>query len=117
MDRTGYQDSVKLLGECDQGLEESTVYDLHQVTSRAHARPLEVRVQVDSQALTMELDMGAAVSVVSDTLYRHLWLDLPLQESSAKLCTYSGEALEVLGELMVNEREAGCTTTADSAEW
>ena len=49
----------------------------------------------------MELDTGAAGSLVSEYTYRHLCPNKPLQETSSHLCKYSGEQLTVLGQLDV----------------
>ncbi|MDD9818931.1 MAG: RNase H-like domain-containing protein, partial [Gammaproteobacteria bacterium] len=49
----------------------------------------------------MELDTGAAVTLVSESTYRRLWPYRPLQECPMKLRTYSGEQLTVLGQLHV----------------
>ena len=35
--------------------------------------PLEVQLKVDGQCLPMELDTGAAVTLVSESTYRQLW--------------------------------------------
>ena len=49
----------------------------------------------------MELDTGAAVSLVSECTYRHLCPNKPLQETTTCLRTYSGEQLVILGQLEV----------------
>ena len=49
----------------------------------------------------MEIDTGAAYSLMSKTTYCELWPDRGLDKSTVKLCTYSGEALEVLGSIPV----------------
>ena len=67
----------------------------------APGRPLEVVVQLNEKSLSMEVDTGAAVSLVSETTYHNLFGDLPLTPSSVQLHTYSGEALPVLGETKV----------------
>ena len=47
----------------------------------------------------MKLDTGSAVTLVSEHMYKSKWPETPLQISSAKLCTYSNESLEVLGQI------------------
>ena len=49
----------------------------------------------------MELDTGAAVSLVSEYTYRCLCPNKRLQETTTHLCTYSGEQLMVLRQLDV----------------
>jgi hypothetical protein len=51
--------------------------------------PIKVPLVVDRMSLTMELDTGAAITIVSEkhALFSHL----PLKESQFLLKTYSGE--------------------------
>ena len=68
--------------------------------------PVNSQVSVDGVPMTMELDTGAAVSVISEHTYHSTWPhDRPaLQPSSTKLRTYSGEELEVIGNISVQVR-------------
>ena len=52
---------------------------------------------VDNQQLTMEVDTGAAVSLVSEETHQWMWPDKPLQPATTVLRTYSGEHLSVCG--------------------
>ena len=58
-----------------------------------------VTVTVNDSTLQMEVDTGAAASVISEETYRALWRDnAPLiQQTKVKLRTYTGEILETLG--------------------
>ena len=56
---------------------------------------------LDKLTVSMEIDTGATYSLVSETAYQELWPDRGLDKSIVKLCTYSGEALEVLGSIPV----------------
>ena len=50
----------------------------------------------------MELDTGAAISVINESTYKIVLAQQPLlRKSNVKLHTYSGEQLSVLGELQV----------------
>ena len=49
----------------------------------------------------MEVDTGAAVSLVSEVTCRRVWPDLQLEATTKKLQTYSGEALTLVGEAEV----------------
>ena len=50
----------------------------------------------------MELDTGAAVSVINESTYKTILTQQPpLVKSCVKLHTYSGEQLTVLGKLQV----------------
>lgn len=56
--------------------------------------PLTVNVDASGAKLTMEVDTGAAVSVVSKQTYKHSWSTgsrPPLQKTLLQLWLYSGE--------------------------
>ena len=50
----------------------------------------------------MEIDTGAAVSLISDKTRRCLFPDAVVQPSHASLRTYSGEVIPVVGQLTVD---------------
>ena len=50
----------------------------------------------------MELDTGAAVSLVSEETYNQHWAQHQLEESNTRLKTYSGEYPDTLGSMSVN---------------
>ena len=78
-------------------------YDLFQVNGSSRTQqPLEVPVEIEGRSLIMELDTGASVTLISESVFNKLCLDKPLQSSSSRLSTYSGEKLPVLGQLQVN---------------
>lgn len=61
-----------------------------------HAKPMKVEVKLDGKPLSMKLDTGASVSLVSEATFRSLYKYRPI-----RLCTYSGEMLKVVGETEV----------------
>jgi len=65
-------------------------------------RPIKVDLEVDGQQLSMEVDTGASLSLVSETIFRRLWPSRPLQPTTVQLKTYSGELLPVLGTVQVH---------------
>lgn len=74
---------------------ESVEYEeLFNVPSSSHLKPCTTTLQVERQPLTMEIDTGASVSLVSDDTRRPI---KRMQPSMVKLTTYSGEALPVRG--------------------
>ena len=102
------KNSVRRLQE-EQDEEESSSngeeeYKLLQVRARKRSKPLELNLELESKPIVMELDTGASVSLVSEAAQ---WPKARLQESRARLCTYSGERLPVLGELLVNVKYRG----------
>ena len=76
-------------------------YALHHVLVTGHSRPLEVKVTLDGKRLMMELDTGAAVSLISAATFYRLWPGRQLEESTTKLCTYSKKPLKVVGVAQV----------------
>ena len=58
-------------------------------------------MEIDSHQLLMEVDTGAAYSLISDATFKEFWPDRRLEKSDVRLCTYSGEPIEVLGSLTV----------------
>ena len=55
-------------------------------------------------SLQMEVDTGAALSVVSETTFRRLWPFESLEPSTTRLRTYTGEQVQVLGSVTVHVR-------------
>ena len=49
----------------------------------------------------MEVDTGAAVSVISKETYKEMFMNLSLKKASVSLNTYMGERIPVLGEIEV----------------
>ena len=59
-----------------------------------------VTLTLNGSPISMELDTGAGISIVSKQTYNQLWRENkppPLQPSSVHLNTYTGEKLPVLG--------------------
>ena len=85
------------------GCEEEEELGMFSIGERSSA-PLRVGLVVNRKQLEMELDTGAAVSIISETQRLALFDDLPLQESQVRLKAYTGHPLEVQGELNVAVR-------------
>ena len=54
-------------------------------------------MQLDKQPVLLEVDSGAAYTIMSQSTFRVLWPHRRLDKSKITLRTYSGESLEVLG--------------------
>ena len=80
---------------------EDSEYSLMTINSVSSNKPMIISVVVDGSPLDMELDTGAAVSLISEERFKQLWPKKPLQDSSTTLKTYSGEALSVQGTIQV----------------
>ena len=88
--RTVTQDSPPLSDS------ESSEYTLFTLNS-SPSKPIQVQVQIDKQQLLMEVDSGAAVSLVAEETYHRMWSHKSLQQATTILRTYSGEQLSVCG--------------------
>ena len=81
-----------------------TIQDTKGVTDKPD--PLYVSVDVNGKQVSMEIDTGSAVSIMSELKFKEISSD-PLQESQVNLCTYSGEKISVQGEAMCNVKYEG----------
>ena len=81
---------------------ENSPYSLYHVLAGT-AATICATVKVNGTNLTMEVDTGASLSLVSEATYRNLWhSNIPQPQPTEKvLSTYTGESLEVLGSLSV----------------
>ena len=95
----GRQTPVKTVQE---GIEDPNElpYVLHTLRAQT-GKPLEVDLMLDGKPLRMEVDTGAAVSLVSEKTYQSLFPERCLQPSKVCLRTYSGESLKVIGQVEV----------------
>ena len=59
----------------------------------------------------MEVDTGASVSIMSETLYHKLWPRRGLKEPTIRLQTYSKEPIPVVGAAQVQVAYEGQTAT------
>ena len=85
--------------------DEDSTYSLFTVTDghKKNNGPFVVSVLVNSTPLCLEVDTGAAITIISKNTYHHTLSDTPpLKPSSRILRTYTGEQLNVLGVLKVN---------------
>ena len=60
-----------------------------------------IEVKVNRKPLVMEIDTGAAVSIVAAGVVKEKFPEVQIQPSSVLLKTYTGEVLDVVGELPV----------------
>ena len=78
----------------------SSPYDMFAISSRAS--PITVSVKINNCPLSMELDTGAAVSVISESMFHSLLgKSIELQPSTTTLRTYLGRELPILGTAQV----------------
>ena len=79
-----------------------------------YTKPYRADVKVNGNSLSMEIDTGASVSIVSQhtlEIIREGTTSLVLKESAVKLQTYTGEVIGVCGSTMVPVEHNGQTVT------
>ncbi len=84
--------------------DERSVYTMFKVTTPETAKPLFATLQFNHAELRMEVDTGAALSIISEHTYRNLWPESTaprLRSTDTRLCTYTGEEIPVLGAIEV----------------
>ena len=78
----------------------STIFQLG--SERRAPHPITVTVLVNNRPLQMELDTGAAVSIISEREQHRLYPHISLRPSHTLLRTYTGAPLTVAGEMTAN---------------
>ena len=91
-------------GKALHGIEVSFVNPLKQW--KAH-KPMYVQVIMEGQPIKMELDTGAAVSIMPYTMYKEKMAHTQLQKSTVNLKTYTGQWVRPLGEITVQVAKNG----------
>ena len=81
----------------DSEAEEFPLFKFNEPSSN----PIEIQVKINDQSLTMEVDTGAAVSIISDSTRKKLFPHLKLQPSKLILKTYTNERMQIVGQLNV----------------
>ena len=76
-------------------------YSLLSIPSHGMSKPYTVMLEVAEQQIQMEIDIGASLSLISESTCKKLWPKRRLLPTTAKLKTYSGETLPILGALNV----------------
>ena len=74
------------------------------------SHPMEVTVTVEDKPLVMEVDTGAAVSIISEATRTKLFPHLKLHKSKVVLKTYTDEPIQVKGQLNVHVNYNGQTS-------
>ena len=65
------------------------------------SNPIEIQIKINDQSRTMEVGMGAAVSIISNSTRKKLFPHLKLQLSKLILKTYTDEQMQLVGQLNV----------------
>ena len=95
--------TVSRLHDEEEGSSDSGHYNLCQVRSGSmRSPPIQVKVGVDDCLIKMEVDTGASVSLMSETLFTELWPGRSLESTGVRLQSYSREPIPVVGCCYVN---------------
>ena len=84
----------------DTDSEESDSLPLLRVGGKAR-QPIVVKLTVDGKEIPMEVDTGAAVSMISLATKKQLFPQKDLLDSTLVLTTYTGEQMVVVGRMQV----------------
>ena len=82
---------------------ELTAYSLYKMNSGTS--PINVEVKLNDMPVTMELDTGASLSIMSESTFNKLWSGKskpPLSAAEIELRTYTGELVDICGKINVN---------------
>ena len=85
--------------DIDESSEDSDLPLLH-VEDRSN-HPITVEIEVNNRKLLMEVDTGAAVSIISEETQKKLFPGATLEKSSIGLRTYTLEPMTILGQISV----------------
>ena len=67
-----------------------------------------IDTQLNGKTVSMEVDTGASVSVISESTFRRLWPDKMLNlVEDIKLSMYTGESIKVAGQVSVDAEIQG----------
>ena len=81
--------------------DKSHEYSLFYTQGKNTSAPILVTLKIDGVSLEMELDTGATLSVISEQTYHKLFSTgkgPTLRNITTQLTTYTGEAIEILGQ-------------------
>ena len=84
--------------QADDTSDSETELPVLKVSSKI-SHPIRVELKIHGKVLYMEVDTGAAVSIISEQTKTRLFPNILLKPPSVVLRTYTGEALSVLGEM------------------
>ena len=106
--RAGKQSTNLLAEPLEKDEDVEDMYTLFNVSNVSLA-PFRVPMEINKVSLEMEVDTGAAASVISEVTYKTLWKGKcnerpPLKHTNALLRTYTGERLRILGRISVQVR-------------
>ena len=94
--------SVKTVTGIREETEQEDAAELLKVHSTAGSPPIVVQVVMDGNEVTMEVDTGAAVSLMSEKVFREMWPKRRLFPTKVRLCNYTKDPIQLFGCCNVN---------------
>ena len=94
----------------DESGDSDIIGTLHRVGGRA-TQPYKAVLEVNGTPLKMEIDTGAAVSIISKKTEERLFPSLKVLKPSISLRTYTSELIPELGQLKVEVKDKGYVGT------
>ena len=76
------------------------IFHIHSIMNTNN--PYSIKLAVNSKLITFEIDTGSGVSIISEETYKKHLSKVPLQNSSARIRTYTNEQINVLGKIYVD---------------
>ena len=84
------------------------------------SQPYQVVLKVNNQVVIMEVDTGAAVTIMSSKSFNSLFPRATSQETTFRLCTYMAKEIPILGQKSVNVQYgdySGSHTVCSKGRW
>ena len=107
-DQAEVGDTTDTVQEFDTSPEEQvndiTLFTVDKTSTR---KPIVIEMEVNGRKLLMELDTGAAMSLISTSTHSHMLPDVPLTRSKTQLTTYTGQKITVAEIMKVEVRYGG----------
>ena len=103
------KDNKRTLSIKEEAQEEEAEWSMFNVQAVQDGTDTRILVnpEVNGIPIEMELDTGAVVTIVSEDVWQSKLAGAPLDQTSLALKTYTGEPVELLGQLLVNVRHNG----------
>lgn len=96
-----HKGTTKWVATNDSGEDtEETDVEVYSVGKRSN-HPILVEVRINGQELTMEVDTGAAVSIISEQRLKKVLPDAEIKATNVKLRTYTSERIPLVGVTQV----------------
>lgn len=98
---------VNVMEDNDSEESDSEYGDLYHVSDSGNRKPISLEIYLEGRPVSMELDTGSAVSVMSEGVYHEYLRHVPLKDTPLKLRTYTGESVKPLGFCYVTVQYKG----------